>query len=363
LKFTANDDANGEDSAIELYSDDAEVPLRLQLNGAYTKDNYGVVFGVRGEPAADGLPVKVYNAYGWVTFLNEIIKVSAGKIDDGSWGTQGVQEYSSSGNGVRLEVTPIEGLNFGLILTPPDDLLATNIKDFVSETHLGAKYSNDLFWAAGALKIDSQGDGLTGFQSAPSFDWWQSASGPVVLGPGSVEPDHGFTFYIGAGAAPIPGLAFAVEAKGVNQSKFAKAGEFVLDEKVGYKLLDDKLEVGLKARQYFWGDEWSKGLSLEAIEDGKDDPYKPYLTFTPYVGYDVLDNVNVAFEVGLGLWSGVLDSDLSFKPKVTYKIGDGAKIVAFYKLAITDPYDDFEPGFDRKTNKGNTVQIDMIWTF
>jgi hypothetical protein len=356
MKFLADDEHNGKDITVDMYSDDAEVPIRLQLGGTYTQENYGAKFGARFDPAAltafgGGVSAKLwgytYNAYVWAEFVNDIVKVSAGRIDDGVWGTGGPEDYTIKGDGLRVEVAPITGLNLGLMLRAP--VMSLTIKDFLSETAFGAKYEGgELFWIAGGLILDSQADGLQ-----DAFDS-NGITSPTVDAP-NTDSDHGLVFQAGAGVKPgILGLEVKVEAKANNASKFSDYGYFVLDEDVSIKPLD-KLTVGLKAYQTFFGSDWGEGIA-----NGED--LKPLLKFTPYVGYALLDNVKLDLEATIGLWKDVYDLDFTLKPKVTYTLGEKAKIVAFYKFNSLDFYEDVEIA-DRKSNKSNTVQIDFIWEF
>jgi hypothetical protein len=371
LKIVADDAHNGEDITAEFYSDDAEVPLRLDLNGAYTNNNYGIVFRLRADPAgfatpaggvAGGLWEVAHQAYGWITFVDEIIKVSAGKIDDGTWKTGGLENYGVNGTGIRIEIAPITGLNLGIMLRAPTDVTNTTFKNFLSETAFGAKYESDLFWVAGALLLDSTADGLEGLGDDLGV---KGAGNPLGnLPAGAVDSDHGLVFQAGAGVKPIPGLEVSIEGKAYNASKFADYGYFVLDEKVGYKLLSDKLEVGLKSYQYFFGKDWSKGINFSGpgYNADPDASLKPYIELTPYVSYDVLDTLNVGVSATIGFLKDTIDYYFGLKPSLTYKVAEKAKIVAFYNFEALNFYEDMEIA-DRKSNKSNTIQIDMIWEF
>jgi hypothetical protein len=371
LKITADDVNNGQDIGVSFYNDDAGKALRFDLNGAYTNNNYGVVFGLRTD-VNNGFGVNVHNAYGWFSFVDGIIKVSGGIIDDGPWNTGGLEDYNDvKGNGLRLEIIPITGLNIGLVLRAP--VLNLNIKQFLSETAFGAKYESDLFWIAAGLILDSTADGIEGPVEAtpllgdiggdtPVPAAFDPVTGLFVPAPLISDADHGLVFEAGAGVKPIPGLAVSVEAKAFNASKMNLYGYFILDEDVSYKLLSDKLTVGLKSYQYFWGSDWSKNLSKNP--DTIDDPLKPYVKLTPYVGYDVLDTVNVGLSATFGFWKDVLDLEFALKPAVTYQFAENAKIAAFYNFRSLNYYKDVSTVPDgRKTDKFNTIQIDLIWTF
>ncbi|MDR0688948.1 MAG: hypothetical protein LBG08_01600 [Spirochaetaceae bacterium] len=365
LRFSVDDDdTNGEDPEISIYNDDADRISRFDLNAAYTKDNYGLVFRLRTD-VNDGLTPTLHQAYGWVTFLDGVVKTSAGKIADGTWGTGGLKNYTVSGTGLRLEVNPIEGLSAGLVLNVPV-LPSLTVKQFFSEIILGAKYSNDLFWLAGAVFIDSTIDGLNGFgywdyfpddlisNPVASILPLDPATGKVIPGTSAYEgtADQGLTFQAGVGVTPIPGLAISAEAKGFNVSKFADYGYIVFDEDVSYKLLDDKLTVGINSFQYLFGEDWTKvagGYNGESL--------KPYIKITPYVGYDVLDNVNVGIEGTIGLWQDFYETKFSIKPKITYQITEGTTLAAYYEFDVKKYKDAPEDV------KSSAIQLDLIWTF
>jgi hypothetical protein len=90
---------------------------------------------------------------------------------------------------------------------------------------------------------------------------------------------------------------------------------------------------------------------------------KPYLKFTPYVSYGVLDNVTLALEGGIGLWSDILKSEFNIKPKVTYQVTDGLQLVAFYNFSVLDFTKVIDGAEDKDAKKTNTIQIDLAWTF
>jgi opacity protein-like surface antigen len=348
LEFSYADDKidGNEDAKIRLNSDDVgDEPLRFDLNGAYTKDNYGVVFGIRTQATAKFVPA-VYQAYAWATFLNDVLKVSAGVIDDGTWKTGGLKNWGVNGNGIRFEVVPLEGLSLGLMLRAPTNKVTDIVaKDFFSETAIGAKYGNDLFSIAGAILLDGEGDDLEAIEDA-GFD--------VAFGPDPVtgvddypiakdDNNKGLTFLAGVTVNPIPGLAISAEGRGRNMGDFDKYGYFWFNEKGTYTLLEDKLVVGLLAQQWIFGKTWSSET-------------KPHLKFTPSVGYDILDNLNIGIEAGIGLWQDVYETELNIKPNITYTIAPDTTIGAFYNIGVLK-----SKGSDSETT--HTVQIDLIWTF
>jgi hypothetical protein len=375
----SNDDdpANtAEDPVITIYSDDSDTTSRFDLVGNYTNKNYGVVFRLRTEiggysladtnPAASpttlllpGLLIGFHQIYGWTTFLNDTIKVSAGIIDDQTWRTGGIENWGVNGNGVRFEVIPLPGLNLGLMLKVPTDALNATAKDFFGETAIGAKYESDLFSVAASVLLDGEGDGLTLVEKLG--DAYGNAAGkfnPTTIIPVSTDLtkdwNKGLVFQAGVTVAPIPGLAISVEGRGRNMGDFAKYGWFWFNEAVSYTLLDDKLTVGVDAKQHIYGEDVGKAIRGDNVK------LSPHLIFVPKVGYDILDNVNVGLEANIGLWKDVYKTELSFKPNFTYTIGADTKIVAFYNLGIAK-WDFPAPGDNTETT--HTIQVDLIWTF
>jgi hypothetical protein len=381
LKFSYADDGDSdteaEDPVIAFYNDDAGKLFRIDLTGAYTNENYGVVLRLRAQANAFGAPTSVsqaisfHQAYGWATFLNDVLKISAGIIDDGTWKTGGVENWGVSGKGVRFELAPLAGLNLGVLLQVPGGNANGNIvdgftaKDFFAETAIGASYASDLFSIGGAILLDGQGDNLQVIGNLGPFQGVGTGDasgdpGEYVIGLADVDADgkikdtdKGLTFQAGVAVTPIAGLAITAEGRARNMGDFAKYGWFWLNEKVSYgALLDEKLTVAVKATQNIWGEDFGKAVS--ALPDG----LKPHLQFTPSVGYAVLDNVDVGLEATIGLWPDVYATDFSIKPSVGYAIGAGASINAFYELGISKLDAD-----GAKTQTGHTVQVDLIWTF
>lgn len=362
------------DPSIKMHNDDADKETRFDLNGAFTKDNYGVVFRLRTNSVISGVEPIVHQAYVWGDFLNEIINVKVGKIEDAAWNTDGDEDfYYSTGAGLRLEVKPIEGLNVGLFLNGPNgDSIETAIsndpknavdgfifaKEFLLETSFGAKYENDAFYVAGGLRIDGKADALDkdedGFydyftRDAPEID-------PTTPNPTNLEGEDsnkGLGAYIGFGISAVPKLTAIVEARFNNLGDYNKYGWIWVNETLGYAITE-QLEAGLVMHQRLFGD--------EAVEDYVDSANKPkaaspYLTFKPYVSYGLTDKWTVGLDVPVGIWPDIVDYDFGVKPNVSYKLGDNASINAFYLFDLEQKKDADD------SLMTNTVQIDFIWTF
>jgi hypothetical protein len=376
------------DPSIRMYNDDADAETRLDLEGAFTKDNYGVVFRLRTDTVISGPEVEVHQAYVWGDFLNQIINLKVGLIDDSAWNTDGDEDFHySTGAGLRLEVKPIEGLNVGLFLNGPGDYISTVVhngkadknarealedfifaKEFLLETSFGAKYENDAFYVAGGLRLDGKGDGLDQLEV---FDWeTNGAGGPIVpgeqvtvedingtnriietvsdMGSGHDDSDKGLGAYVGFGISAVPNLTAKVEAQFSNLMGYAEYGWIWVNETLGYAVTE-QLEVSLVMHQYLFGE--------DNKFTGSNDSVSPYFTFEPEVSYGLTDKWTVGVAVPVGFWSGIIDYDLGVKPKVSYNLGDNASINAFYLFDYLKEKDVADAGIT------NTVQIDFIWTF
>ena len=371
---TSNEkDAAGDElyePSIRMYNDDADKETRFDLNGAFTKDNYGVVFRLRTNTVLSGPEVEVHQAYVWGDFLNQIINVKVGKIDDSAWNTDGDEDFHySTGNGLRLEVKPIEGLNVGLFLNGPNgDAINTAwqngnkfaldpqydnstptpqfthstfllAKEFLLETSFGAKYESDAFYVAGGLRIDGKADGLETIE----FD--AGTTNDYVTD----DYDKGLGAYVGFGISAVENLTAVVEAKFSNLGKYAEYGWIWVNETLGYAITE-QLEVGLVMHQYLFGED-NKFIT------GSNDSVSPYFTFEPEVSYGLTDKWTVGVSAPVGFWYGIIDYDLGVKPKVSYNLGDNASINAFYLFDYLKEKDVDDAGIT------NTVQIDFIWTF
>jgi len=124
-------------------------------------DEWGVKIEV-GAGIEDGITLNA--AWGWINFSDGLVKLSAGKIDDGVWGTTGYQGHDYSNDGlIRLEIKPSDELDLGLAFAYPNGgYEAGKIGNFFQQTIIGAKYSaEDSFTVATALKLFSEEDDYT----------------------------------------------------------------------------------------------------------------------------------------------------------------------------------------------------------
>ena len=177
------------DATIKADDDDDGRGVRARLNAEVDGGNWGIQFGLAADFNADTEDVVyLYNAHGWSSIL-DMITIRAGQIDPGIWTVGGaIDENYASGLGVRLEVSPMEGLSLGAFIpfaNPGPEVIADNFKD---GTAFGFSYAQEgLFEASLAFKL----------YIADEWAFWNEE--PVPVTPGDEEEDGklmaGFGFY------------------------------------------------------------------------------------------------------------------------------------------------------------------------
>jgi hypothetical protein len=144
------------------------IPGRFRLNLEF-KPITSIGFRVRFEDSTfTGRTVAWAYSYAFGNFLDDQLKISAGKLGDSPWKTGGPElntsideSYGSSFAGVRAEYKPafVPGLNIGFVLNPPNYNLANDkegIANFMKETVFGAAYTHDLFALRFSWRLDGE---------------------------------------------------------------------------------------------------------------------------------------------------------------------------------------------------------------
>jgi len=135
--------------------------VRGALNFSSGGDDWGVSIGTSANVAdhggaVTGISVEGFN--GWVKFA-DIFKLTAGKGVGDAWYAFNVDAWSDmhgSAAGARIEVTPIDGLNLGVLFGyPKAGSNAEKLANFFQEIGLGAKYEASIFSAYASLQLDS----------------------------------------------------------------------------------------------------------------------------------------------------------------------------------------------------------------
>jgi hypothetical protein len=332
-----------DDPLFTLGNDDAR--NRVRVNGALVGPTYGLNFRLQAAnialdptatPTSDGninttnRLVTLPFAYGYVTFLDNLLKVTGGQIDPGAWGTGGTLDaYWDAGAAVRFEFTPaaVEGLNLGFSLKfsdleRPNSLTAfVPIADVLQETVLGFKYTGlSILDIKGSFKLDGEADTAKDMNAG-----------------------------LGIALKGIPNLTTAaLEFVGVNLSDLEETGtgEVRLGQKVAYAI--DALTLQLSAREYIYTKKDTDiGLRIE-----------------PQVTYKINDSLSTTLYASVG--SGDMFKNIGFviKPSLTYTVGK-ATIDFIYRYDSHSGYKN-DGDYWKVAAKGTSIQAigaNFKWTF
>ena len=225
-----------EDAAFGAHDDDVPTGVSARLNVVLDEDDWGLKLGLGanigthgwnfntsgiGYPDVKSL-VFIYNAYGWMNFVDGVVNVKAGLIDDAAWAVGGeVDSNVSNGLGIRFEVMPMEGLSFGVFFDAGTKVWDDS-KDYFGRTGIGASYTTDMFNVAAGYKV---------------------------------APDKGGGMMIfGVGFTGVENLDVFVDGKITDMADFKDSGFFDLYEEFSYTLdVMEGLKVGLVLYQGFNG--------------------------------------------------------------------------------------------------------------
>jgi hypothetical protein len=352
---------------FDLYNDDAGTRTRIDLDLAYTKDNYGAVIGLRTNDPFKAPTIDLFRqGYVWADFADKLVNLKVGKIDDTAWATTGPEEFSGDlGGGVRLEIKPVEELNLGFFFNGPDDYMTpafwqNNIspglaEHFFLETVFGLKYESRLFAIAAGLRLDGKGDALhlnddhyteedlknafkVKYKDKVDKDGWPTRDDWT---------NKGMEAWAGFGLKAVPNLTFTVEALLANLLGFRTYGWIWLDEIIEYAITDN-LTIGIRLDQFIYGN-----------EDTEKAGHKPWFKFEPALAYALTDSWTLGLKVPVAFQSQKISYDIGIKPSVAYTLGKHTSIEGFYLFNINQPDGDPQPDSILK----NTVQIDFIWKF
>jgi len=112
-------DREGDDAYVKAFGVDSESNgYRFRLNGSYTNEakNVGAKFRLQGQRRIDqsGYLSMPY-LYGWMGFLENMITLTGGLVDDGTWTSADWwwNDDTGEGLGLLLKAEPVKGLNLG----------------------------------------------------------------------------------------------------------------------------------------------------------------------------------------------------------------------------------------------------------
>jgi hypothetical protein len=330
------------DPELTLANDDGN--NRVRLNGAVVGPTYGFNFrlqaaNVRADQAlgldpTTGDPTVTLNrivtmpfAYGYVTFFDNLLKVTAGHLDPKQWnsGTLINAEWGHEG-AVRFEFTPsqVSGLNVGFSLKPfgivhPKDVNTVKIADALQETEFGVKYTGlSILDFGGAFKLDGDGDAAKDMNA----HLWVNLKGiSSNLTTASLE-------FVGLNLSDLEDTG---------------TGEIQLGQRVAYAI--SALTLQLSAREHIYTLK-DKDLAL---------------WIQPQVTYQINSSLKATLVGTIGSADTFEHIGLEIKPSLTYTVGK-ATIDFIYKFnSHNDRPDLWKVAADGKSLQA--IGANIAWTF
>jgi len=265
-------DNSDADAYLKAFGVDSESNgYRFRLNGSYSNEakNVGVRLRLQSQRRLERANTGYFSipyAYGWISFLNNnIITVTGGIVDDGTWTTADWwwNDDQGEGLGLLLKVSPIKGLDFGIgvytisqqsggsnnILSIGNNASLPNFQDIIIKPK-DAKYTfNGAYTMADTFRLG------VSFRTKNRAGW----------NPSTVDGTAGYTFdnyaYSGREEASqligefrllaVKGLTAVVVGVFDNLNDFGNKGNITLSETFGFKIGDD-MNLGLNAVQFFY---------------------------------------------------------------------------------------------------------------
>lgn len=158
--------SDGDSGGFNPATGKTNIPGRFRLNLEF-KPIPSIGFRVRFEDSTfTGQKITWAYSYAYGNFLDDQLKISAGKLGDSPWKSEGPElwaaideSFVSSFAGIRTEYKPsfVPGLNVGLVLNPFSHNIHNedvSFGSFMSEAVLGAAYTNDWFAARLSWRLD-----------------------------------------------------------------------------------------------------------------------------------------------------------------------------------------------------------------
>ena len=384
---------NNEDNEAHLKAfgvDSEHHGYRFRLNGAYTNEakNAGIKFRLQSQTNLDAASAAGYfslpYALGWVSFLDNVINLSGGIIEDSTWSTGDFWLASDSvshfaGLGTLLKITPVEGLIIGSGFYPINrNSGSSNNTLFTKNLTLPVAWYDAKYTLHGVYTMKDM------FRVGLSFRTESATPGQGAT-PESSNIYGEFRFL---GLKPLT-AAVAAKFDWLGED-FDSKGDIIFSETFGYKI-SDELNLGLNAAQFLYNRkdanndkvDMNPGLFFNLWGSYAIDKIVPRLDLVFFAGgrsrvaattgnnlSNNNDNwarkdgfVNVAREKDeerdLSVFSVRPSVKFNLDGKTTFEIGDMINIDSGnYDGAYADSGD-----ADKKSRLTNVFYIDFKWSF
>jgi hypothetical protein len=363
--FSQDNPADGDDTYLKGWNDDAGNAFRFRLNLGWAGDIGGTKFRLQARDDNEGQYVTMPKAFGWVNLLGSKIVIWGGHGVDNIYGTAGIVDDNVDGEAdmVRLEVRPITGLSLAFGIPVPilggstSQTIGTttytvkynnalSLANTFGASMFGAKYSNDAFTAIVSARLNPGVKGTyygVDAGTLGTFDQYEI--------PDNFEED-GFVELLYAIQVPTI-LPIGIDITGAFQS--GEAGYFRIAPKVTYATgkLDAHVQADINMDISDDGVPVGDGYSnFNAVEEEGDASVKLQLG----VGYQITDLIGLYLNLGsdnIGYFDG---NGLFAKPGATFAFGPNTSIEVFDKINYI--------GADSDVVKfKNQFQVEFVWSF
>jgi len=371
--------ADGEDNVafVSVWHDDAG--NRFDLNLTWTEENFGFVFGSEWRFSTSATIASIPNAFGWFTLADGFARVTFGRIDRGLWHAPGPEGFSySTGTGARIEITPVRGLNAGVLFRAPSGGATADTGfpvpgqgnygasaravDFLGNTSFGFSYAKDRFRVASGLELRTargrryRSLDLGGVRSP--FSTGAMFNNPLSVDNAGGHNNVGISTYIGARLNIVDNLFAEASGQFANIDNFGDFGWIWTTQRVRYT--PGSFVLGLDMHQNFF---LGTGTDfVEASDTGL------FLQFSPMVVYRLNSRVDLGLDIPFRFLTGITwqhaaagdgSFDIRVVPRITFRHGPGFTINAQYFFGLVI--------FDRSAESNglyirNAIQINFSWS-
>jgi hypothetical protein len=377
---------------------------RIDFYFNYKILDYGVFVNLRSQGYGQnnfGTPdFPFYHAY--ANFFDNKLKVSVGKLNDWLWPLPDTHiwqtwyygemwYFTNRGPGaVRVEVKPIDGLNFGFqfpfvtqTFSQSDFKTKDNSSDDVDDTAaynkayaearedawrefgFAVEYAKEEVKVVAGLQLDSKMDKMTRDDFRTYLDDYYGSANLLAFmnnvkfkeAP-PVNYDNGLFAFVGTRINLIKNFELDFQVGLMGLSAFDKYGYGRVNEHIGYTVeAVPGLGLSLNGEQQFYGPNVFEDKIINS----------PLITFSGGASYVLpfMKNVSAVLEGSYGFCKDVLDSQWEITPKLTININKIVPVCTvdiFYKVNHTDFKDAIEaeavkPQTNHSLNLGVSVYL------
>jgi hypothetical protein len=366
---------------------------RTDLYFNYKILDYGVFVNLRsqgyGQNQFGAAEVPNYHAY--ANFFDNRLKISAGRLNEWiyaisdshiwqTWFSGEMWSFTARGPGaVRVEIKPIDGLNFGFQYPFVDQSFSEDDfedkaaylaaseearKDAWREFGFAAEYVKERLKIVAGVQLDSEMDKMTRDDFRTYLDAYYGNANMLFMDDDSVKfkenppvnYDDGLFAFAGTRINLIKNFEIDLQIGLLGLGAFDKYGYGRTNEHIGYTIeAVPGLGLSLNGEQQFYGG----GVFKDEIINS------PLLTFGGEISYVLpfMKNVSAVLEGSMGFCQDVLDSQWEITPKLTIninKIVPVCTVEIFYKANHTDYKDAIEADAAKpETNHSLNVSVSV----